>query len=157
MWAARETCYMHVLRERASASGTPFTRDCEGRDTAAVLQKASRAPEKANQKTTAAAEAIATHASHGLLTRRQSPPQFVHNAIFTAGRGQAIRHDAPQSQGADCGGTALGRDRRGDHGRRQGGCINALDSSPRFVPPTHYHSQTYQTPDSRPSYSPPPH
>lgn len=91
MWAARETCYMHVRREEASASGTPFPQRCEAETQQPFCKKQLEPPKEANQETTAAAEATATH---GLLTRRQLPPQFVHNAICPNSHGWPRPSDA---------------------------------------------------------------
>lgn len=63
MWAARETCYMHVLREGVSASGTPFPQCCEAETQQPFCKKQLR-PQKKQPK------------QPRLLLKRQQPTVF---------------------------------------------------------------------------------
>lgn len=101
---------MYVLPGGASVSGLELRMTARQRDSSRFAKSNSKPPQKKQTRTAAAAEAIATH---GLLTH-QSPPQFVHDAMSPnsprLAAAKRCGHDAPQSQDADCGGTALGRD-----------------------------------------------
>lgn len=63
MWAARETCYMHVRREGASVSGTPFPQCCEA-ETQQPFSKKQLKPQKKQTKKTR------------LLLKRQQPTVY---------------------------------------------------------------------------------